>query len=233
MSINCVINSGVVNIMRKNAGVYDSTFKYIIGHLQKSMKILFNPIYDNMLPDREKEIHYWTLDLKSKKNKKGFKNSNDSKYFPDKINIESEEQKTNRARERLKKRQSNGKNAEVEKKDIFIPKKSDIIEKAENDEINKNTFIEPSKLITGNAGILNNNSNNIKTEKKSTKEELVKKSPIFQVLVEKNDYVPMIKSNKNNGEHIELKIQLEEYSSISQLAVDISKNKILITDPSL
>lgn len=91
MSINCVINNGVVNIMRRNPGVYDSTFKYIVAHLQRHMRILFNPIYDDVMPTEHKEIHFWKLDFKTKKVKKGYKNSADFKYFPKEINIESEE----------------------------------------------------------------------------------------------------------------------------------------------
>lgn len=216
--------------MRKNPGVYDSTFKYIVAHLQKQMKIMFNPIYDQVLPTEHSELHFWTLDKKSKKMKKTFKTASDFKYFPKEICIETEEQKMNRARERLKARQNPG-GVKIEKKDIVISAKKD-------ETPIENEKIEPSKLISGEANILQPPSKPKKDDKKGKtatggRQDPPKKKPIFEVLEEKTDFEGMIKASKVVDGSLEMKILLEDYDSIGELNVDVSESKILITDPSL
>jgi DNA-binding protein len=139
------------------------------------MRILFNPIYDNVLPTEHKEIHYWNLDTKSKKMKKTFKTAKDFKYFPKEISIESEESKINRARDRMKKNQNRGK-PDIKKKDIVISAAATKKDSQTANISDKN--IEPSKLISGEAGILSPSAS--KTKTKSTNSEVENKKGVKQ-----------------------------------------------------
>ena len=62
MSINCTVNKGVIDISRRSAPVYQSTIEYVLAHLQKHMHLLFNPIYEQVLPTEHNTLHFYSLD---------------------------------------------------------------------------------------------------------------------------------------------------------------------------
>lgn len=175
------------------------------------MKVLFNPIYEKAIPTNDSDLVYWSLGLKEQKIKKQYKNALDFKYLPKEISVETEEQKINKVKESLKKR--NGIESQTNsqgEKDIILPTKLD-------PEQNQSTKITLSS------------SQNTKDPENAAQ----KKKPIFQVLEEKTDYSSMVQSSKKEGSQRTLKILLEDYDSISKLSLDISRSNIIIKDQSL
>lgn len=66
--------------------------------------MFFNPVYEKTLPTEDSELIYWNLNFKEQKIKREYKNALDLKYLPKEISVESEEQKIEKAKESLKKR---------------------------------------------------------------------------------------------------------------------------------
>lgn len=145
MSLNVVINTGVVTLARKNPHIYDSTVKYIIGQTQRHLKLIYNPAYNSkVLTGKEKKLKFYEIEKTSLSVKKEYEEAKGGTIVPKRINVITEEEKKTMARKRLEERAKIEGGGEKEK---AIPnKKKDIIYKPKNTEIKeKNSFVKEEK----------------------------------------------------------------------------------------
>lgn len=206
VSLDVLINTKVVNVMRKIPQIYDSCIKYILNTTQRHLKLALNPVYEerNFMENREKKINFYKIENLSLKIKKGYRDAKGREIVPERVGLETEEEKRKKVREILKKN--------IEKKSQKAPnlsfdEKNVIFKK--NDNIEKN-IVENKKLNIAK-----------KDEEKRFN---------FEILKEEVDYKQMILEEKIEKKNFLLKIKLEDYESISLLNVDISDKEVKVTE---